>query len=68
MDFLSADGYHIDSRYDTVLDRTYACALVGTHVPQPVSEDTFVPGFVRRSWDSQWPRLVGRAREGPNIP
>ena len=62
MNSLSSDGYHIDPRYHTVLDRTYAYALIGLHVPNPAPEDAFIPELLRRRMDSHWPRLVGKAR------
>ena len=64
MDFLIADGVHIDIQYGSVLDRTYAYALLGAHVPEPVSDDDFIPHFLRRRWEQQWPRLVGERRVG----
>ena len=64
MDFLRADGYHISPQYDTVLDRTYACALRGVPVPSPTPEDNFVPEFIRRRWEDDWPRLEGNVRPG----
>ena len=66
MEFLAADGTHVDHRYKSVIDRTYAYALLGTHVPCPVPDDNFAPLFIRRRWESEWPRLVGRAGEGYN--
>ena len=64
MEFLAPDGFHVNKKFATVLDRTYACALRGTPVPCPLVDDDFVPPFYRRSWDSQWPRLEGRLRRG----
>ena len=64
MEFLSSDGFHIDARYDSVRDRTYACALVGLHVPEPATEECFVPSYFRRRWEETWPRLVGNTRAG----
>ena len=65
MEFLAADGYHIDHKYDSVLDKTYACALLGIPVPEPVPDENFVPPYYRRSWDRHWPRLVGNG--GPGV-
>ena len=67
MEFLSTDGYHVNPRYDSIRDRTYACAFVGFHVPEPVGADTFIPGFIRRRWETNWPRLVSKAREGTDV-
>ena len=68
MDFLAADGTHISHRYASVLDRTYACALLGTPVPYPVPERDFVPLPARRSFESEWPRLVGTVGSGNFVP
>ena len=68
LDFLASDGFHISYKYWSVLHRTYACALLGTPVPCPLLDDDFVPVSFRRSWDCQWPRLVGRERERGGFP
>ena len=59
LDYLKADGYHIKPEYSSVLDRTYACAMLGMEVPSPTPWDEFVPTSVRQKWESDWPRLVG---------
>ena len=59
MDYLAADGFHVNHRYSTIIDRTYACALLGTPVPCPTSDDDFVPPIMRRRYETQWPRLEG---------
>ena len=64
LDFLATDGFHVKKQFGSVIDRTYACALLGTHVPCPLSDDGFIPGFLRRRWEDQWPRLVGEKRAG----
>ena len=60
MEFLKPDGYHINPYYDSVIDRTYACALRGIEVPCPTPEQNFIPDFVRHRKDQDWPRLVGQ--------
>ena len=64
MEYLKPDGTHINPQYDGVLDRTYACALRGTHVPQPTPEDNFIPDSFRRRWENEWPGLVRRPGQG----
>ena len=59
LDFLKADGYHIKPQYDSVVDKTYACAILGVPVPFPTPWGGFVPDHVRRRWEAEWPRLVG---------
>ena len=60
MEYLRSDGYHVNPLYDSVVDRTYACALLGRHVPCPTPDDNFVPTYIRRRWEQEWPRLVGQ--------
>ena len=65
--FLKLDGYHVGPRYASVIDRTYACALVGVHVPCPTPWDDFAPEYARRRRDIEYPSLVsgnGGARGG----
>ena len=57
LDYLKRDGYHIQPQFQTVLDRTYACALMGIHVPCPTPFEEFTPYHVRRRWELDWPRL-----------
>ena len=59
LDFLKGDGYHIRPDYWSVLDRTYACALLGIDVPFPTPWNEFAPSFVRQRWESEWPRMPG---------
>ena len=42
-DYLKADGIHIKPQFDSVLDRTYACALLGVHVSNPTPFDELAP-------------------------
>ena len=58
MDYLASDGYHVNPRYGSVIDRTYACALLGTAAPCPTDDD-FLPVFLRHRMDNEWPRLAG---------
>ena len=58
LDYLRGDGFHLKPDYWSVLDRTYACALLGCEVPFPTPWDEFAPGFVRRRWEVDWPRLT----------
>ena len=43
LDNLKPDGYHVRPEYDPVIDRTYACAILGVDVPNPTPLDQFVP-------------------------
>ena len=60
MEHLRKDGYHIYPLFDSVLDRGYACALLGVPFPCPTPYYNFVPYFVRRRCEQEWPRLVNR--------
>ena len=53
--FLQKDGFHIRPQFDGILDRTYACAIMGEYVPCPTPAEDFVPEFARRNF----PRLPG---------
>ena len=57
--FLRNDGFHINPRYASVLDKTYACAILGEHVPSPTPDDDFFPEFARRRYEKDWPGLAG---------
>ena len=63
-EYLAPDGFHIAHRFSSVVDRTYACALLGTPVPEPVPDTDFIPLAHRRSWETEWPSLVGNAGPG----
>ena len=59
MSFLKPDGFHIKPQYDSVVDKTYACAIRGVSVVDPTPPEEFVPDHLRRSWQREWPRLGG---------
>ena len=56
-DFLKSDGYHVRPEFGSVLDRTYAHAILGLDVPFPTPWEEFAPDYVRQRWESEWPRL-----------
>ena len=60
LDFLKSDGFHIKREYDSVLDRTYAYAIMGIPVPSPTPKDEFVPFHIRRMREVEFPALPGR--------
>ena len=64
MEHLKPDGYHIRPEFDSLLDKTYACALLGCFVPEPTPFDNFAPDFARRRFMSEFPRLVRGQEEG----
>ena len=66
LDNLRGDGYHLKPECWSVLDRTYACALLGVDVPFPTPWNDFAPSFVRQRWESEWPRLGGGANVANN--
>ena len=61
MEYLRPDGFHIRNEFDTVIDKTYACALLGVPVASPTPTENFEPYFVRRRRDAEWPRIVDGA-------
>ena len=62
LDYLKHDGYHVLPKYDSIIDRTYACAMMGVPVPCPTPFDEFSPYHVRRRWEADWPRIGDRAQ------
>ena len=56
---LKGDGYHIKPDFMSIVDRTYAFALLGRDVLDPTPLNEFAPSFVRRRWEADWPRLAG---------
>ena len=61
LDFLKGDGHHVRPEFASVIDRTYACAMLGIHVPFPTPFDEFTPSFLRQRWESEWPRVGVRS-------
>ena len=57
LSYLRPDGYHVEPQYDSIIDRTYACALRGVPVPRPTPFNEFVPDHVRCRWEAEWPRV-----------
>ena len=59
-------GFHIKHQADSVLDKTYACAILRVPVPCPTPAENFVPEFVRMQFQKDWPLPGGRivASEG----
>ena len=62
MNHLNFDGYHVSPMFDSIIDRTYAYALLGIDVPDPTPMDEFTPAHLRRRWEQEWPTLEGQRR------
>ena len=65
---LVADGYHFKLEFGPVLDKQYACAILGVPVPCPTPLEDFVPEHVRQRYEYDWPSLgvtSGSRAEGP---
>jgi hypothetical protein len=62
---LKTDGFHIGAAYVSVLERTYACALMGIVVPYPTRPDQFWRPEQQQQHlkrlEQEWPR-VGESR------
>ena len=58
--YLRRDGYHVQEQYASIIDRTYACVILGWPVPSPTPLEDFIPTYVRRSYDAEWPGLARR--------
>ena len=57
--YLKPDGFHVRPQFDSVIDRTYACAIRGVPVSDPTPFNEFLPDHLRRRWQTQWPRIGG---------
>ena len=66
MEYLRKDGLHIDSRYDSILDRNYAYALQGTRIPCPTPHCNFIPDDVRRTYYADFPRTTPQGNSNQN--
>ena len=60
MEDLRSDGFHIIRQVDSVIDRTYACALMRVPVPCPTPLQNFVPLHIKRRYQKEWPLPGGR--------
>ena len=59
---LRSDGFHVLPQFDSIIDKTYACAIRGILVPDPTPIGEFLPDHLRRRWQAEWPRLGGGGR------
>ena len=64
LEYLKADGFHVRPQFDSIIDKTYACAIVAVDVPCPTPWGEFVPNHIRRRWEKEWPQPGGRRTEG----
>ena len=62
MRYLRDDGFHVQPKYDSIVDKTYACALLGVPVPDPTPFGDLEPEYSRRRWDNQFPKVGGRGK------
>ena len=61
LEFLKHDGFHVKPQFDSVIDKGYACAILGEFVPNPTPRENFLPDSLRRRREAEWPRLPGNA-------
>ena len=54
MENLRPAGFHILRQFDSVVDRTYACAILGVPVPCPTPSENFIPEHVRELYKKDW--------------
>ena len=57
MNHLRNDGFHVRREFDSVIDKTYACAILGIPVPCPTPTIDFEPEFVRRQRYAEFPSI-----------
>ena len=73
MNHLRNDGFHVRNEFDSVIDKTYACAIQGIPVPCPTPTTDFEPDFVRRQRYAEFPLIHDtyaqsvRTYEGQNV-
>ena len=60
LEYLRNDGFHVMRQYDSVIDKNYACALLGISPPSPTPQAEFEPEYIRRKREVDWPHLRGR--------
>ena len=60
LESLRDDGFHVKGQYGSVIDRTYACAIMGIPVPCPTPKDEFIPAHLRMMREKEWPLPGGR--------
>ena len=65
--FLKRDGFHVLPQYDSLIDRTYACAMMGWEVPNPTPSEDFTPEYARRRYRAEWPSLARRVDGGQRV-
>ena len=61
LEHLKHDGFHVKPQFDSVIDRGYACAILGIYVPNPTGWGEFVPDSIKRRREKDWPKLPQRA-------
>ena len=66
LEHLKPDGFHIRPQFDSVIDKTYACAIRGVPVPSPTPLNEFLPLSMRRRWEADWPRIGGGTTQNRN--
>ena len=54
---LRGDGLHLQPRFFYVLQKTYACAILGINVPNPTPLESFTPDHVRLAFRREWPAV-----------
>jgi hypothetical protein len=72
LEHLAGDGFHIRAAYTSVLERTYACALLGILVPFQTPPEHFAKGADQREqrnfeWECPRPGGETRQRNIPNV-
>ena len=69
-EYLGRNGYHVRTEFGSVLDRTYACAVVHRAVPCPYYDSTMYDWYLAREMEREWPPLWGgrmSSRQGHQV-
>jgi hypothetical protein len=54
---LGRDGYHVSPHCVDILDKTYACSILGIPVPCPTQARDFFHPMQNREYEAAWPRI-----------
>ena len=65
---LGRDGYHVRPEFGSVLDRTYACAVMHRPVPCPYFDSTIYDWHLAREREREWPPLWGGDEQQARAP
>ena len=54
---LASDGFHVSPHCGDIVDKTYACAILGKPVPCPTPPEGFFHPWQSAAYEQEWPRV-----------